>query len=278
MDYKISIMDKDEVDLACDWAAKEGWGPGIHDDLAFYAADNHGFFKGMIGDEIVAVGSMVAYDDAYAFSGLYIVKPEFRGQGFGLKLTKARLEYAGSRITGLDGVLERTHLYERIGYRSAFMNHRYLINHQSFETASAISDYKESDFDELKKFDRQFFPAERDAFLQLWLAKDNGMTLLYRDNGELKGYGTIRPCLGPSKIGPLFAENEEVAEALFRALLSYAGTDGAYLDVPDNNPEALALAKRHQMDKVFSTMRMYRNGEPDIDDKGVFGITTFELG
>ncbi len=38
-DFVVRRMTRSEVDLALDWAAAEGWNPGVHDAESFYAAD-----------------------------------------------------------------------------------------------------------------------------------------------------------------------------------------------------------------------------------------------
>jgi hypothetical protein len=37
-------MSRREVDIAIEWAAKEGWNPGIHDADCYFSADPNGFF------------------------------------------------------------------------------------------------------------------------------------------------------------------------------------------------------------------------------------------
>ena len=39
-------MSEADLELALDWAAAEGWNPGLHDAHCFYAADPEGFFLG----------------------------------------------------------------------------------------------------------------------------------------------------------------------------------------------------------------------------------------
>src|SRR3954468_917648 len=41
----------DEVRLILDWAAAEGWNPGLHDAEAFLAADPEGFLLGRLDGE-----------------------------------------------------------------------------------------------------------------------------------------------------------------------------------------------------------------------------------
>jgi len=42
-------------------------------------------------------------------------------------------------------------------------------------------------------------------------------TLAWRENGTIRGYGTIRPCREGHKIGPLFADTPGIAAALCRS-------------------------------------------------------------
>ena len=57
--FRIRTMKQDEVNLAIEWAAKEGWNPGIHDADCYYSADSNGFFIGILGDEPIATISAV---------------------------------------------------------------------------------------------------------------------------------------------------------------------------------------------------------------------------
>jgi hypothetical protein len=88
----------------------------------------------------------------------------------------------------------------------------------------------------------------------------------------------IRPCFHGHKIGPLFADSAEIAEALFQGLSSSVPGQVLFLDTPEPNHAAVNLAKRHGMAPVFGTARMYSKGEPEIDLMKVFGVTSFELG
>jgi hypothetical protein len=49
--YEVRTMTRAEVDLAVDWAALEGWNPGLHDADCYYKTDPNGFFIGMLNDE-----------------------------------------------------------------------------------------------------------------------------------------------------------------------------------------------------------------------------------
>lgn len=63
--YRIRPMHREEIDLAIEWAAAEGWNPGIHDRDCFYSADPGGFLVGLLDDEPIATLSAVKYGENF---------------------------------------------------------------------------------------------------------------------------------------------------------------------------------------------------------------------
>jgi hypothetical protein len=89
----------------------------------------------------------------------------------------------------------------------------------------------------------------------------------------------VRACRNGYRIGPLFADAPTAADQLFAALRSHVPESASlFIDVPDANPEGLALADRHGLTKMFETARMYTGKPPAIDIHKVYGVTTLELG
>ena len=277
--FIIRRMRADELQIAIDWAAQEGWNPGIHDAKIFYQADPDGFFIGEIDGHAVAVGSAVVYDEHFAFCGLYIVHPDYRGQGYGMALTRERLRYVGLRNAGIDGVVENIPIYERIGYRLAYHNIRY---HGTATVGGAanqsIVSIAQVPFPVLEAYDRHCFPSKRSRFLNTWINQDDAKALAYIENGQLQGYAVRRQCLEGHKIGPLFADSFAIAERLFQALQQDIPGEAIYLDIMETNPDAKRLVDAYHMQQVFITGRMYLKGRPELSEHKIFGITTFELG
>jgi Acetyltransferase (GNAT) domain len=81
---------------------------------------------------------------------------------------------------------------------------------------------------------------------------------------QLGVMGVIRACRTGFKIGPLFADGDEEADLLFRALAGTANGELVFLDCPEPN--------RPATDRVgFAPV-------PDLSLLRTYGITTFELG
>ena len=278
-DYRIERMSLPDVEVAIDWAAREGWNPGLNDAACFYAIDPNGFFAGLLDGRPIAAGSALAYDKNFAFCGLYIVEPNYRGKGYGLALTKARLDYIGERNAGLDGVENMTEKYARLGYRRAHRNIRHTFTPDTLRSVAAeIAPLAQVSFAELAAYDRKHFFAPRENFLMLWISQPHAVALALRDAGQLKGYGVLRKCRTGYKIGPLFAEQSEIAEALFNALCNHAIGEPVSIDIPEPNQAAMALAVRHDMRPNFACERMYLRGDPGLPLQSIYGITSFEAG
>lgn len=278
--FEIRTIERHEVDIAIAWARAEGWNPGLSDAECFYAADRNGFLIGLIDGEPVATISAVKYGASFGFIGFYIVKPEYRGKGYGLQIWNAAMCNLNGRVIGLDGVVDQQENYRKSGFSLAYNNLRYEgIGDGISETDAAIVPLSTLPFAEINSYDVPFFPADRARFLQSWINQPNSAALGILRNGKLSGYGVIRACDDGFKIGPLIADTEEEAERLFLALKAQVPNgEPFFLDTPAVNPAALKLAEQHQMTVSFETARMYLGQHPVFPTERLFGITSFELG
>jgi hypothetical protein len=278
--YTIRAMTRQEVDIAIDWAAAEGWNPGLYDADCFHAADPSGFLIGLLGDEPVATISVVKYGDSFGFLGFYIVKPEVRGKGYGIQIWNAGLALLEGRTIGLDGVLDQQDNYKKSGFKLAYRNIRYQgTGGGYFPNDSRIAPLSTLPLDEICAYDKPFFPDNRKPFLRCWIDQPQSAALGILRNRKLAGYGVLRICRSGYKVGPLFADSPEFAEHLFSALKAHAPEDAPiFLDTPEVNKAAVDLAKRHKMIVADETARMYKGKSPDLPISRLFGVTTFELG
>ncbi|MCC2596700.1 GNAT family N-acetyltransferase [Pusillimonas sp. MFBS29] len=280
----IRPMQRAELDLLLDWAAQEGWNPGLHDANAFFAADPEGFLIALLNDTPVAAISVVRYDDHYSFLGFYIVSPAYRGRGYGYQIWQAAVARMGQRAIGLDGVPDQQENYRRSGFELAHRNIRYegrFRNGQWPATHTAgLVPLSAVPFARVTDYDRAFFPATRGVFLRHWINQPDSASFgLCAEDGSLSGWGLIRACRNGWKIGPLFADTPTTAETLFGALAATVTDETPiYLDVPQVNHAAVAMAESRGMTPVFETARMYTRKPGDLALPRTFGITTFELG
>lgn len=281
---KVRQLRREELDTVLEWAAAEGWNPGVHDAETFWAADPDGFLGLEADGRLIGSISLVTYGRHYGFAGLFIVRPEFRGQGigsFGVEnlLAKFRSRLDRNATIALDGVFEMQSYYASLGMN---FNHRNIrmagvgtANPAARAACHALSGVP---FAETVAYDTAHFGAPRPAFLHPWIHQSGALSVAALDDGQLTGYGVVRPCREGYKIGPLFAADGGIAEVLFAAMSDFATDEPLFLDVPEINGAAMELASSQHMTEVFGCARMTMGPPPHISWLEVFGVTTFELG
>ena len=277
---EIRQMHRRELDTALDWAASEGWNPGLHDALCFHAADPSGFLVGLVDGEPAGSIFAVKYGTTFAFIGGYIVKPALRGLGYGKLLWHAAMASLAGRNVGLDGVVAQQANYVRSGFKLAYRNIRFEgMGSGQPVTPDNIVPLSAPHVDEVCRYDRQFFPEDRAGFLACWLSQPQHVAVGALNARGLAGYAVLRPCRSGFKIGPLFADTPALAELLFASLQGKVALGvPLFLDVPEPNEAAGALAADKRMRPCFETARMYTGTPPALSLARQYGVTTFELG
>jgi GNAT superfamily N-acetyltransferase len=275
---RIRPMRPDEISIAVNWAAAEGWNPGFADDACFAAADPQGFLIGELEDAPAATVSCVKYGSSFAFLGFYVVREDLRGRGYGLRIWSAAMAHAGPRVIGLDGVVAQQQNYRMSGFELAHANVRYGGTVAAPDSPRCVMALAEVPLAVVEAYDATVFPASRTAFLRAWIGSPGHVGRALMRDGRLAGWGVIRPCRKGRKIGPLVADDRSAAELVLSALLASVGGGEIFLDVPSPNNEAVALAEDLGLAPVFETARMYKGAIPPLRLERVFGITSLELG
>lgn len=278
--FTVTPATLDDWRLVGEWAAAEGWNPGTGDLACFHPTDPAGFFIGRLDGRPVSAVSVVTYSPDYAFLGYYLVHPDHRGQGHGLATWRAALPHAGTRTVGLDAVPAQQATYARAGFSPAYTT----VRHRgrpggATPPAAAVAPVTAAHLDTVAAYDRQCFPAERRAFLDRWLTAPGHTAYAHLDDGRVTGYGVIRPSLDGRRIGPLFADTPQGAEALFDALTAGLGPDEeVFIDIPEPHAGATALAASRGLTADSHTIRMYTGTVHPALDGRTYGVTSLELG
>ena len=270
---------KSEIKTLLQWTSEEGWKPGTHDMGIYHQLNPSGILGAFIDDEMVGTSAVFRYSPWFAFFGLYIVKAEYRGQGFGLAMTRHRLNLAGYRNIGLDGVQDKLSTYRQIGFRPAHLNQRYSFADSNVPYPEEVTDYSNIPLSTILKYDQAVFPADRSEFLKLWFAHPAFHKKIIIRNGELKGYIVLRPCVNNEwRLGGFVASSEKDSRLLLQAALSLSNGSCIYIDMPACNPDVAALVKAFNGQFVSECTRMYRGYKPELNHKKLYGITTLEAG
>lgn len=273
----IRVLQPAEVERLVEWAAGEGWNPGLADAAAFRAADPEGFIGAFVGGEMVAGISAVRYGSGYGFVGLYISRPDARGQGHGKAAWQAGMARLAGRIIGLDGVDAQFENYRSKGFAVAYRTIRFggHFSAGAGRASSAVAPLSSGDMRDLVAFDRRTFPEPRQAFLGKWFSPPH-VVKVARENGEVTGCGVMRRCGTGWKIGGLTAVDQPTAVAILSALAAET-TGEIFIDVPELRAGFIGVLRASGMTRGFETTRMYHGGTIPLAAE-LYGVTTLELG
>lgn len=260
-------------------AQKEGWNPGLYDGAAFYQADPEGFFIAELDGGMAGGISAVRYGDGMVFIGNHFVLPPFRGRGIGKALWEYAIASAGEKDIGVNGLTEGKSFYESYGFRSVCNIIRY---RGSIFLEGRFSDdvyfAHDIDFRVLAAFDAGFFGAPRGQFLKSWLETPAIESLCVLKDGELQGWGCMRRCREGWRLGPVFARQFAYAEELLRRFALKTIAEDVYIDIPENNVQAIKLAFSMGMTPMEARLRM-RRGEEIVEPLDqIYGFTTMDIG
>src|SRR6266852_6245874 len=81
--FRIDRMTRTEAGVLEDWAADEGWNPGIADIDVAWAFDPDAFIALRQGGDLAGGGVIIAYGQDAGFMGLFIMRADLRRQGLG---------------------------------------------------------------------------------------------------------------------------------------------------------------------------------------------------
>jgi len=272
----IRPLDLKEIETLIGWAKAEAWNPGLADAAPFQAADAQGLIGCFVDGVMTAGISAVRYGSSFGFIGLYIAHPDFRGRGYGRLVWDAGMAHLKGRTIGLDGVPEQQANYRSMGFAPDYETFRWSGTLEG-RSHPQVSPLEKAHLPALIAFDRRHFAESRPEFLKTWLDVPRQAKVFVR-NGLIAGYAVARQCHQGYKIGPIFAEDFDVARGLLFACAMEAKGEVLHIDVPAGQTEFSGLLDLKDFVRGFRTTRMYRGTPPAFDTAGVFGLTTLELG
>ena len=147
------------------------------------------------------------------------------------------------------------------------------------------------DFNKLCKYDTAVHVYPRQRFLEKWISAPNCPSYAaVNHERQIIGYAVVRSALINQEgwiIGPLFADNSQIARDLYRAVIEGVKAQGSgkciMVYVPHGagcHPESLSIAVRELAGvEVLQEIRMFTQGvPPNLPLAKIFAITSPELG
>ncbi|GFT26814.1 integrase catalytic domain-containing protein [Nephila pilipes] len=138
-----------------------------------------------------------------------------------------------------------------------------------------IETYQEYLLPSIVQYDATIAGFERRPILELNCKEKDSQTLVAFKNGTCIGYGSIkRSCLGAGRVGPLFADDPVVAEALLKKLLeSFPDRKRFAMMTLRDNITANSFIRKLGNPEIITCVRIYSKEKIKVDTNRIFALT-----
>ena len=276
----------------CTWVLAQGWKPTQYSVEAMLAADPKGYyllFKD--GSPIASISAVCDSNTKNAHIGLFIVIEPYQGKGFGKILWEAvvaKLLQEGYTVS-LNAVPSGTRadqtFYEKLGFKAVQLDEvwQYVDLKPNVLLKNDSRKYADSHLDAIVSYDSKIYGEPRKAFLEKWLTKAN--TEVYfsidtEENDKITGYGVISDRASAKtednvgcRIGPLYADNSQIAEELLNVLLGTTEKRPVMFDLPGSIVKFGEVLSKIGFEKAYSMVCM-SNPPRNSNDKSTFAKTS----
>jgi GNAT superfamily N-acetyltransferase len=244
----------EHLDLALRLSTVVGWNQQIDDWRMLLRLAPRGAFAALVDERDVSlVGTAIGIDyGGFAWIAMMLVDPAHRGRGLGRRLLEAAMDALPSNLAiRLDATPMGRPLYQRYGFEDEAVLGRYVIDTRlkrraasMVRTPSIVRPLTDADLGIVVEQDRKTFGGTRGAVLD-WAFR-RAAQYAYKVPG---GNAAIHYCLGREgrlfdQIGPVVADDHDIAHALVKAALAAAGDRTVAIDAFESR-SAFAAALRN---------------------------------
>ena len=277
---QLRTMTRADVPAGMKLTESAGWNQTTADWERFLNASPQGCFVAESESHVCGTVTTMIYEGRFAWIGMVLVAPEFRGQGMGTQLLNRAIKYleaVGVPTIKLDATPAGKSLYKKLGFVTEYEIERWALKSHPPKPESSSSlpiggtgrQNEVVKLDAIIRMDRDAFGADRGALLR-WLHLDAPQfTGALSQEGSLAGYTLGRHGLRADHLGPWMARNEAVAHHLLAGFLRHSSRELIFVDYLKSSPFASRLLKSAGFQFSRPLTRMVRGantfaGQPEL--------------
>ncbi|MBX9704429.1 MAG: GNAT family N-acetyltransferase, partial [Silvanigrellaceae bacterium] len=216
--------------------------------------------------------------------GPFIVKKEYRNQGYGTQIWQSAMALIQDNPTIiLHAVPLQIPRYQKQGFESQYINQGWTLRNtlsrekEPFTEAQSITPEW---LPAVIHYDKTIFGASRKKLLTEVLKLSCVHSVLLDNEGQVTGFGLIRPCRDGYRVGPLFADTPEQAKQIFSYLIKMVDEDKIIVDIPQKNPFSNLFVEYFGLKAISegetNAMLKGENIEQNFDKN--YGVFSLEIG
>ena len=243
-----------------------GWNQTSADWERFLEASPQGCFVAEVDRSVRGTATTITYEDRFAWIGMVLVDPEFRGHGIGTRLLDKTIEHLDASsvpIMKLDATPQGKHIYEKLGFTPEYEIERWMLRRKPV-TSSPRQNSPRPELASVLTLDHEVFGANRSNLLRSLDREAPEFTLATFEGNGLAGYTFGRRGSRADHLGPWMARNETAAATLLDQFLKRSDRETVIVDCLKDSPFASTLlsARKFEFSRSFTRMFRGRNNHP----------------
>jgi len=254
-----------------------GWNQTSADWMRFLEGDAEGSFVVELDGAIRGTAATIVYGGRFAWVGMVLVDPEYRGRGIGTRLLERCIEHLDSlRVPciKLDATPLGKPVYAKLGFATEYELERWTLKRTDSDSADGkqTADWEAMPvplFEFILKADGEAFGADRSRILRAMNAEEPRFTDGIWNAGGMEGYAFGRRGSFADHLGPWIAKDEETGAQLLDRFLEQTVRGTVVTDCSAANPFAQKLLRARAFEFARPLTRMFRGrndwpGRPEL--------------
>ena len=272
---RLRVMTMQDVPAGVRLNQMAGWNQTASDWERFLKASLRGCFVAEINEQVCGTVTTISFQDRFAWIGMVLVDPGYRGRGIGTELLKRAIQYLDDEkipTLKLDATPQGKPLYEKLGFVTEYEIERWSLRRSASETrkpAGPDESASASLLSSILKADREAFGADRGFLLESLHRGAPDLALGFSDSNTLRGYALGRRGLFADHLGPWMASDSAVAKTLLDRFLARSLRETIVVDCLKSNNFAVELLRSCGFTYSRPLTRMFRGpneypGRPEL--------------
>jgi len=268
---KLRVMNIADIPAGMRLKEIAGWNQTPADWERFLSASPEGCFVIEAEGRIVGTATTINYEGRFAWIGMVLVDPDYRGRGIGTRLLEKAIDYLDGSVVPtlkLDATPQGKPIYKKLGFTEEYEVERWVLR-RSPGAKTSEPPGPLSDFEGILKWDRVVFGADRSRLLSSIDRESRDFTLTAEGRGSLAGYAAGRRGSLADHLGPWVARDEASARELLDEFLRRSARGTLFVDCMKSSPFARELLASRGFELSRPLTRMFRGpnthpGRPEL--------------
>jgi GNAT superfamily N-acetyltransferase len=262
----LRVMTKADICAAQRLREIAGWNQTKTDWERFLEASKAGCFVAELDGKVCGTAATISFENRFAWVGMVLVDPAYRGRGIGTKLLEQTIEYLDARripCIKLDATPQGKPLYEKLGFVPECEIERWTLRRTPVRVTE-LSDAGQHQrlshglLEDIFETDRMVFGADRSFLLKSLYQQTPDFTSGIKREGTLQGYTFGRKGSFADHLGPWMANDAPTARELLERFLALSVRDVLIADCLKSNSVAEPLLRSFGFSHTRPLTRMYR--------------------